>query len=129
MKDLKDDCRLYSDLIDSFELDSLVEQHDDDWQGDSRYLFSDPNKDNRYGILIYGWGSCAGCDALDACDSHNERVELRDQLFDSIKWGTAKESLEYMNSHDWKGDYCCSEEFNKSAIEFLEKIIENMEEV
>lgn len=57
--------------------------HHDDYQGDSIYLIE---KDGRLGILTFGWGSCSGCDALEACESQEELDRLQDDLERGIKW-------------------------------------------
>lgn len=76
---------------------------DDDYQGDSRVLFSDGQ---RYGHLQFGWGSCSGCDALQACETMAEIDDLRASLARSVIWfDTATAALDWFNSHDWEGDY------------------------
>jgi hypothetical protein len=90
----------YGDLIDSMETSVLVEKHDNDYQGDSYYLMK---KGRLYGILIFGWGSCGGCDALEA--AHGNRAEitqLRDDLWESIVWMTKPEIRKYVNDKDIK---------------------------
>ena len=43
-----------------------IQVDDDAYQGDSRLLYDENGK---IGVLIFGWGSCSGCDALQACGS------------------------------------------------------------
>lgn len=111
----------YQPMIDSFGYEMPIIVHDDDYQGDSRYLFQDGT---RYGVLIFGWGSCSGCDALQACDGYEEVDELRNDLFNSIIWFDSKnDCLDYFNNHDWEGDYGWhnkeTREFINAAREFL----------
>lgn len=87
----------YDELIDSFEVLTLIEEHDDDYQGDSFYLFTDGRQ---FGILVFGWGSCSGCDALEGCDSEEEVIELRGDLWNSIVWRSESEMIEYLRTHD-----------------------------
>lgn len=61
----------------------LVETSDGDYQGDSLYLITD---ETRFGILTFGWGSCSGCDALEACSSQSDLDSLQDDLEKSIVW-------------------------------------------
>jgi hypothetical protein len=94
----------------------LLQVDDSDYQGDSRLLYRDNNK---IGYLNFGWGSCSGCDALQACDTIEEVQDLMDYLYNMIKWfDSKKEALNFFNNHDWKGDYSYNEE---EQIEFINK--------
>jgi len=97
----------YESMVEAFGQRVLVATDDGDYQGDSYRLIADGDEPHqRYGILIFGWGSCSGCDALQACGSVSELQELADSLQDSIKWFSHKEALrEYMENHDWEGDW------------------------
>jgi len=93
----------YSPLLTSFGYEIFLKVDDTDYQGDSRLLFKDGE---RIGLLIFGWGSCSGCDALQACGSFNEVEVLRAQLHEQIKWFESKaEARNYFLTHDWAGDY------------------------
>lgn len=107
----------YNPLIESFG-EILLQVDDNDYHGDSRALLF---KDGSYGILIFGWGSCSGCDSLQACSTHEEIAELRDGLESSTKWGSLNETLEYLLNHDWEGDYSWGQ---PETREFVEKAIE-----
>lgn len=76
---------------------------DNDYQGDSRVLFR--GADDRWGLLIFGWGSCSGCDALAGCNSPAEVEALAAQLAHDTRWGTKEEIGAYVCDHDWAGDY------------------------
>lgn len=54
-----------------------------EWQGDTFALL---RKDDRFGLFIFGWGSCSGCDALQACSTYEKIDELIEKLRASIKW-------------------------------------------
>lgn len=91
---------------------------DDNYSGDSRVLY---NEDGKFGVLIFGWGSCSGCDALLACDTHEEIQEVIDELQGRITWlDDALSALHYFKTHDWQGDYSWHYEETK---EFVEKCI------
>lgn len=92
----------YQPMLDAF--GKIVLQIDDiSYQGDSRVLYDNCGK---IGVLIFGWGSCSGCDALQACKSLEDVQELCDELQDSIRWFDNKQSaLEYFKTHDWEGDF------------------------
>lgn len=104
------------------EFGEIILQIDDaDYSGDSRVLYRDNGK---YGYLHFGWGSCSGCDALQACDSIEKVQELMNDLFQSIKWFENKsECLNFFLNHDWQGDYSYflneQKEFVAKAIELL----------
>jgi thioredoxin-related protein len=104
----------YTPMLDSFGFEKLLQVDDSDYQGDSRVLYKD---DNRYGILIFGWGSCSGCDALQGCESFKELEDLQKELFDQIKWFESKEELlKYLTTHDWEGDYCWHAEETRDFV-------------
>ena len=111
----------YQPIID--DLGSILLQVDDeDYQGDSRVLIQ---KDEKYGILIFGWGSCSGCDALQACESVSELDELIEQIQSSVKWfDNSAECLHYFQNHDWQGDYSWHREETKKFInEAVDKLL------
>ena len=84
--------------------DVALRVDDDDYQGDSRVIYIEP--DGRVGYLNFGWGSCSGCDSLQACDSYEDVQELMDKLLSDIKWFDSSESaLHWFLTHDWIGDY------------------------
>ena len=121
MKDFrKDDKYLYygyGDLLESFGLEVIKSEVVGSYEGDYLNLFKDGN---RYGYLMFGYGSCSGCDALEAINNDYEQVkELRDGLFESIRWGTASELVEYLESDEvmswWKYD----EEIENVGKEFI----------
>lgn len=113
----------YQEIIDSFEYENLFQETDNDYQGDTRVLFRDGN---RFGILNFGWGSCSGCDALQACDTIEEVTELQQELFNSIQWfDSAQECLNHFLLKDfsleWNSENAIA--FQKGAISALEKQI------
>lgn len=120
---LKDEYYSYDGLMDTFGLERVVQVDDDDYQGDTRVIFKDGD---RYGFLIFGWGSCSGCDALQGAleDGLKELTELRDQLHGSIRWeDEAINMIGYLSTKYWPGEYSWSADetkrFVKKAIEYL----------
>ena len=89
----------YTPMIDKFG-DTLVRVDEDSWQGDTYVLLSSGGK---YGFLVFGWGSCSGCDALKMCDTPQEVAELMQKLHEGIRW---------FDSLSEAKDYICSEERN-----------------
>lgn len=112
----------YQPMIDAF--GKIAIQVDDDaFQGDSRVLYDENGK---IGCLIFGWGSCSGCDSLQACRGWDDVQELCDELQNDIKWfENKKEALVWFKTHDWEGNYyghsCETKEFIQKCIEHLSK--------
>jgi hypothetical protein len=92
----------YEPIITSFG-NALIVVDDNDYQGDSRILYE---QDGKYGYLILGWGSCSGCDALQACDSYEDIESLINELRNEIKWFDSLGELKaYVSSKDWELEY------------------------
>jgi hypothetical protein len=99
----------------------ILQESDDDYQGSTWVLYQDGE---RIGWLRFGWGSCSGCDALQACDTIDEVQELMDFLWQSIRWfDTRDEALKFFVEHDWEGDWDygtdAARTFVKKSIELL----------
>ena len=96
----------------------VVQVDDDSYQGDSRILY---DNDGRIGHLIFGWGSCSGCDALMGCETIDEVQELCDKLYGDIKWfDNKKEALDWFNKHDWEGDFLW-QLYEEETIKYITK--------
>jgi hypothetical protein len=113
----------YSPLLESFGYEIVVQIDEHNYQGDSWLLFRD---DNRYGYLCFGWGSCSGCDALQACGSYQEIEALQHELYNAILWfDSLDETLQWFYTHDWEGDYSWSrgeqQQFRTEAINYLKE--------
>lgn len=106
--DLLDSCAYsYQPMIDSFG-NVLVQVSDRGYQGDTRVLLEDSGL---FGMLIFGWGSCSGCDALQGCNSFDDLQRLYDSLKNSVQWWeSAEDALDYFEKHDWEGDYSWHQE-------------------
>jgi hypothetical protein len=84
----------YTPIIQSFG-HIIVRTDEDGYQGDTFVLLG---KDDRYGFLVFGWGSCSGCDALQACDSYDDIDALITQLENTIHWFDTFEAAQtYIN--------------------------------
>ena len=68
----------------------LIQVDEEAYQGDSFLLYKN---DNKYGFLAFGWGSCSGCDALQACDTIDEVQELMNRLYNAIIWFDSLQEL------------------------------------
>lgn len=76
----------YDDLIETFGFHIIATGHDDNYQGDSFYLFRHPVDPARVGFLCFGWGSCSGCDAFEAAQDVQDLEDLQIQLYGEINW-------------------------------------------
>lgn len=110
----------YDDLIESLGHEVILKVEDNDYQGDTRVLLRDGQ---RYGVLIFGWGSCSGCDALESAGSnHAEVTELRDGMVRDIHWEDSREAMHrYLSTKDWGLEYAWhsaeTQEFVAKALE------------
>jgi hypothetical protein len=104
----------YQELIDSMEYEVLLQVDAGSWQGDTYALLRDGA---RYGVLVFGWGSCSGCDALAACSSDADVTELRDELHARIVWRDSRAGmLDYFREHDWEGDFLWHERESRTFV-------------
>lgn len=72
----------YNPIIRSFG-HVIVQVDEKAYQGDTYVLLG---KDDRYGFLVFGWGSCSGCDALQACGSYDDIDAIIRDLENTIIW-------------------------------------------
>lgn len=79
----------------------LVQVDDKDYQGDSRVLYKLKGK-NKYGILFFSWGSCSGCDSLQACRNHQDVADLMNRLYANVKRFSLDEAVKYLKSKECK---------------------------
>ena len=87
----------YTPIIESFG-DVVVRVDDSGWTGDTYVLL---RKNDKLGILVFGWGSCSGCDALQACRTLEDRDNLIDHLERNIKWfDTLADAQSYMGDNE-----------------------------
>ena len=109
----------YQPIIDAFGK-IIIQKDDDDYQGDSYIVYK--FEDNRYGVLIFGWGSCSGCNALQACYGNRDEIQdLINSLYNSIIYfDSLKELKEWAESENRKYEYNWSMagEFYKAIKEY-----------
>ena len=112
----------YDPIVKSFGT-VAVKVDDDDYHGDSRILYDNAGK---IGYLQFGWGSCSGCDALQACETYEAVDELIEELRGQIRWfDDARDALDFFKTHDWGGDYNAG---RAEQREFIQKSIDYLEE-
>lgn len=94
----------YDDMVKDWGYEVLVWVEDNDYQGDTHALLRDGE---RYGYLTFGWGSCSGCDALQACDSQAQYDELNQDLKNRIHWEADRDAMkDYFINRDWEIQWC-----------------------
>ena len=85
----------YDKIVETFGI-TLASAQQNDYQGDSLYLLEN---EGRFGFLKFGWGSCSGCDALEAAQSQKDVDDLQDDLERGINWfDTREEAMKYIES-------------------------------
>ena len=112
----------HEDLVDSFEVETrLWINVGPSYEGDCLILLQD--KEN-YGCLIFGYGSCGGCDELEGSYGNLEELTtLRNRYWDSIEWKSRAEMCEYFLSDDaqlqWWGHAAEFKSFKAQVLEVL----------
>jgi len=128
----------YEDLLESYGHKILIKVDQDDYQGDSMVLFYNEKIDTnqKYGFMVYGWGSCSGCDALEGCDSNYKEVQdLADSMEQSITWFESyKDFKRYIDdrgkdSVNWYDNGELMKEFRSELVKIkrikIEEILKN----
>ena len=97
----------YSDINKTFGT-VLVEIDQDDYQGSS--IVAIHNEELGFGFVIYGWGSCSGCDALQDCHNAGDLRDLQMEIFNDFSWfPTLQDMQEHVRLKDWNGTFCAYE--------------------
>lgn len=97
----------YHQLVESMGYEILVWTDVGQYQGDSLVLL---RNGERYGILVFGWGSCTVCDELQSCENYEEIEALRSRLHESIVWMSKDEVIPYVKKKrecaqfEWVGE-------------------------
>ena len=117
----------YEPMIKAFG-DVIIQVDECDYQGDTWVVLRD--EDGQHGYLEFGWGSCSGCDALQACDTIDEVNELAISIYESIRWFESKDAFrEWFLTHDFEGDWCWHKEefqqFRREVNEYINKTESN----
>lgn len=110
----------YQPIIDSLG-DVVIQDDDSGYSGDTWVLYKDPDSDI-YGYLCFGWGSCSGCDVLQACSSWDDIAGLIEDLRQEIRWDTREGTIQFFREHDWVGDFNYSRKFLDKVMEYFEEL-------
>lgn len=92
----------YQPIINFF--GKVVGQVDEqNYSGDSFVLYQ---RESGYAVLIFGWGSCSGCDALQACHSMSDIAEVIDFLSGQVReFATAADVIAYFDDNSRENEY------------------------
>lgn len=127
---LDNDYPSYETIVDSWEYEVLAFETTGSYQGDHEVLLLDSG--GRYGFLMIGYGSCSGCDLLEAIIPHSytetqdwtEVDTFRNDLTGEIQWfDTAEDALTFLRSKI-QGDVNSWYSWDREINEVLEKFIE-----
>lgn len=100
MKTIVDLYPSHEDLVASFDVEVLLTEYLGSYEGDFFAVLRDGGK---FGLLIFGYGSCSGCDALEASSgSLTALTDLRDDMWSSITWRSRSEMALYLAEKDFK---------------------------
>lgn len=93
----------YEEIIESWGHEVIKTYDIGSYQGDYITLLLDDS--GRFGLSVIGYGSCTGCDTLQAItpsggsDDWSEVEEFRQQLEREIRWvGSAEEAVAYITA-------------------------------
>lgn len=89
------------------------------YQGDYVYLVK---KDDKYAFTVIGYGSCSGCDALEACGNDEEFNALKEDIVSGIVWGTKQDVYDYVSNQEANRWYFHEEDWvgiRKDILEIL----------
>lgn len=105
----------YTPIVESFG-DIVIMEYMGSYQGDAVVLLK---REGLWGFLIFGYGSCSGCDALQGCSTWEDVNDLIESMWLSIVWGTPKEIIDHMNREhlSW---YTMDKEYNTIKLKIEE---------
>jgi hypothetical protein len=88
----------YDGFVQSFEVETVAFANTgSSYQGDMHYMLFDKNN-GEYAYLCIGYGSCSGCDWLEAMEGSSEAefIEARDDLWNGLEWKTGPDMLAWL---------------------------------
>ena len=113
----------YNGLFKSAGLVIFFDEAVGSYQGSSYLILNDPDGD-KWGFRTYGWGSCSGCDSLQAANSLEDFESLRDSLLTGIIWQDGKAGLvAWLKAHDWLGDWTGRDVLENGILEQMVKAL------
>lgn len=107
----------YNELVESTGVSILTSEDIGDYQGTSYWLVEE---NGRIGYLSYGYGSCSGCDSLQACSTRQDVEDLRSDMHNSIHWeGSKEDMIQYLESFDLSKMYWSADEYKQVRDKFV----------
>lgn len=74
----------YREFLEALECEILAWETFGDYQGDYAVIL---RRNDLLGFVVIGYGSCSGCDALEACDTQEDYDSVMNGVLSSISWG------------------------------------------
>lgn len=91
------------------------------YQGD---LIVIVKKADKFGMIVTGYGSCSGCDVLQACYNNKKKLkQLQKELCDKVIWKDITPFITYLKKKDWRSEYYYGEQ---ELPPFIAHVIENL---
>ena len=111
----------YREALEAKEIEILAWETFGDYQGDYAVVVK---RNDMFGFLVIGYGSCSGCDALEGCETQEEYDTLMLSVLSSISWGgkdfIMKKVSNLFNDNNW---YRHDEGFVDSITKLLKAVI------
>ena len=101
----------------------VVSEDVGDYQGDILMLLR--TQDDKYGYASAGYGSCSGCDSLQACEDDGMKAvrELGMSMAKGVKWfNTLEDAKKYIIGKDWQGTHFYHIDDGHSTDGFKQKV-------
>lgn len=116
----------YLTLINSTGVEVLHSEMFGSYQGD---YFMIVKENGKWGLLVFGYGSCSGCDALEACSTYEDLNRVRISLYNNIFWAdSSRELFKALMTKDWKRFWFGNEEGAFDVLVGLAKWVETIGE-
>lgn len=114
----------WNDIVDSFDVQTLLFAITGDYQGDYHYLLYDKNN-GEYAYLTIGYGSCSGCDWMSSMNDYGqseaEWYAVRDDLYNGLTWKTKPDMLAWLRDPARLRDF--SSYYEREWSVFIDKCI------
>jgi hypothetical protein len=117
----------YEEGLKSRGVETIGSQTFGHYQGD--YIFIVKNSEGELGFVVIGYGSCSGCDALEACETEEQFNSLLDSVVSNIRWGSKEELISHINNEFDDNNWYRQEKGFKESIDILAKIVERGEKM
>ena len=95
----------YLDLVEAAGLMVLESESVGSYQGEEYVLVRDLES-TKFGVLNYGYGSCSGCDLLEAAKSVKDLEDIRDGFRNAVElFDSPKDLLARIEDPKWIDDF------------------------